>query len=148
MLLFGEDKEALWAWKAAIVERLAGLRLTIHPAAQPRPAGEGVAFLGFIVFPEERRLKRRKGVYYRRKFQRLLAAYRAGQIPLETVSASVLGWVNHVRYGNTAGLRKAVLQIIYGLNVRKVTESGESKPCGRGEVTRRGFGLLRDHQSE
>ena len=37
-------------------------------------------------------------------------AYRRGEIPLERVSASVQGWVNHVRYGNTVGLRKAVLE--------------------------------------
>jgi hypothetical protein len=28
---------------------------------------------------------------------------------METVLASVQGWVNHTRYGNTIGLRKAVL---------------------------------------
>jgi hypothetical protein len=54
-------------------------------------------------------LKRRKGVYFQRKLRRLLAAYEAGEVSLDNVTASVRGWVNHVRYGNTVGLRKAIL---------------------------------------
>jgi hypothetical protein len=38
-----------------------------------------------------------------------LHAYASGEISLEDVTASVQGWVNHSRYGNTVGLRKAVL---------------------------------------
>lgn len=38
----------------------------------------------------------------------LLRLYAAGSISLQDVQASVTGWVNHVRYGNTVGLRKAV----------------------------------------
>ena len=38
-----------------------------------------------------------------------MAAWQADTIPLARVTASVQGWVNHVRYGNTMGLRKAVL---------------------------------------
>jgi RNA-directed DNA polymerase len=58
---------------------------------------------------EKRRLKRRKGIYYQRKLNALLLAYAQGELPLEKVSASVRGWINHVRYGNTVGLRKALL---------------------------------------
>jgi hypothetical protein len=39
----------------------------------------------------------------------MMAAYRAGDLELARVSASVQGWMNHVRYRNTVGLRKAVL---------------------------------------
>jgi hypothetical protein len=108
-LLFAEDKATLWAWQRALAERLAGLRLVMHPAAHPRPTAEGIPFLGFVVYPDRRRLKRRKGVAFRRRFMSLLAAYRAGEISLDCISASVLGWVNHARYGNTTGLRRAVL---------------------------------------
>lgn len=109
MVLFSSDKAQLWRWRADIIQRLAGLRLTIHPAAQPRPVVEGISFLGFVIYPQRRRLKRRKGVHYWRRLRRLIAAYETGQVPLETVTASVQGWINHVRYGNTTGLRQAVL---------------------------------------
>src|SRR2546428_5191630 len=58
MLLFAADKATLWEWKAALQERLAALRLIIHPGAHPRPVDEGIPFLGFTVFPQRRRLKR------------------------------------------------------------------------------------------
>jgi RNA-directed DNA polymerase len=109
LLFFGSDKPTLWRWKTAVQERLATLRVTMHPGAHPRPVNEGIPFLGFVVFPQRRRLKRRKGIYFRYKLRRLLAAARAGTVPLTQVTASVQGWVNHVRYGNTMGLRKMVL---------------------------------------
>ncbi len=109
LLLFGPDKPTLWGWKLAMENRLARLRLTIHPGAHPRPVTEGIPFLGFVVYPDRRHLKRRKGIHFRRRYWGLLAAARKGEIQLDRVTASVKGWVNHVRYGNTVGLRKAVL---------------------------------------
>ena len=109
LLLFAGDKETLWAWKHALEERLTRYRLITHPGAHPKPVTEGISFLGFIVFPQHRKLKRRKGIYFQRKLQRLLDEYADGEISHETLSASIQGWVNHVRYGNTVGLRKAVL---------------------------------------
>lgn len=111
-LLFADDKQTLWAWKAALERRLARLRLTIHPGAHPRPVVEGIPFLGFVTYPDHRRLKRRKGIYYRRRLRRLATAYRAGEVPLDAVQASVRGWINHVRYANTVGLRKAVFRSV------------------------------------
>jgi retron-type reverse transcriptase len=55
-LLFANDKAILWKYKTAIEQRLACLRLTIHPGAHPRPCCEGVSFLGFIIFADKRRL--------------------------------------------------------------------------------------------
>ncbi|MBN1922332.1 MAG: RNA-dependent DNA polymerase, partial [Anaerolineae bacterium] len=63
ILFFADDKSTLWTWKAAISERLARLRLTAHPGAHPRPVTEGIPFLGFVLYPDRRRLKRRKGIH-------------------------------------------------------------------------------------
>jgi RNA-directed DNA polymerase len=68
---------------------------------------EGIPFLGFTIYPQHRRLRRRKGLYFQRKQRAMMAAYRAGELELARVSASVQGWVNHVRHGKTVGLRKA-----------------------------------------
>ena len=112
ILLLADDKATLWAWKAAIIERLARLRLTAHPGAHPRPVTEGIPFLGFIVYPDHRRLKRRKGIHFRRRFVARLQQYQTGEITLDELTASVHGWINHVRYANTIGLRKAMLRSI------------------------------------
>jgi len=110
-LLFADEKATLWTWRAAVVAYMANLRLTIHEArAHPRPVTEGIPFLGFVVYPTHRRLKRRNVVNYRRRLRTLLAAYQAGEISDDQLAASVLGWINHVRYGDTWGLRRAVLR--------------------------------------
>ena len=109
-ILFAHDKRTLWAWRAEIVEFLAGLRLTVHAErAQPRPVTEGLPFLGFTVFATHRRLKARKAVSFRRQFKRQVADVAAGRIPLDALHASVRGWVNHARHGDTWGLRRAIL---------------------------------------
>jgi RNA-directed DNA polymerase len=110
LLLFANDKSTLWAWREALVSELARLRLTIHPGAHPRPVSEGIPFLGFVVFPSHRRLKRRKMVHYRRRLKIMLQAYQDGALSTEQVAASVRGWINHVRYGDTWGLRRAILK--------------------------------------
>jgi hypothetical protein len=102
-------KGDLWRCQRAIEERLAGLRLTLHPGAHPRPVAEGVPFLGFHLFPERRRLKRRKGVHFQRRLQAQLGAFGRGDLSAERLAACIDGWVNHIRYGNTVGLREAVL---------------------------------------
>jgi hypothetical protein len=109
LALFADDKTTLWTWKSEVEQYLERLRLTIHSGAQPRPVAEGIPFLGFVAFPQHRRLKRRKAVYFGRRFRGRLLAYRAGEVPLATVTAGVRGWVNHARYGNTVGLRQAIL---------------------------------------
>ena len=109
-LLFADDKEQLWDWKQALIERLARFRLTIHgECTQVRPVTEGIPFLGFSVFPDRRRLKRRKGLAFLRRLRGLAECYADGEISLNEMTAAVQGWVNHVRFGNTVGLREAVL---------------------------------------
>ncbi|MBL9175223.1 MAG: RNA-directed DNA polymerase [Verrucomicrobiales bacterium] len=107
--LFSDDKDTLWEWKSALVERLSQLRLTLHAGAHPRPVSEGLPFLGFITFPGRRRLKRRKGVHFERKLRRTASSVEAGMTPLTKLNESIRSWVEHVRHGNTTGLRKAVL---------------------------------------
>jgi len=104
-MLFAPTLAQLHTWRSAIIARLAKYRLTLHEAqAQPKPVTEGIAFLGFHVFASHRRLKPRKGKAFQRKFARILAA---GDV--EYAQASLRAWINHVRYANTYGLRRAML---------------------------------------
>ena len=123
-LLFADDKATLWAWRQAVIEHLAGLRLTIHEArCHPQPVTEGIPFLGFTVFPTHRRLKRRTGIAYRRRLKALLAEYEAGNIPLEKVTASTKGWANHARHGQTYGLRKRLFRELTVTPPRRLTRN-------------------------
>jgi len=110
-LLFSDDKAELRQWRAEIIQFLAGLRLTIHEnSAQPRPCANGVTFLGFIVFPDHRRLKPAKGYAFRRRLRFLVAAYRAGVLSREDVVVRAQAWAEHIRHGDTRGLRRAIYQ--------------------------------------
>ena len=112
-LLFGDDKASLQRWRAAIITRLCDLRLELHEAqAQARPVSEGISFLGFVVFPTHRRLKRRRGIAYQRKLRQLVAAYHRHDASRQDIERSLHGWINHVRYADTWGLRRSVLRIV------------------------------------
>jgi Reverse transcriptase (RNA-dependent DNA polymerase) len=107
--LFSDSKTNLYAWKQAIIARLGQERVTIHEAAtQVLPTRCGIPWLGFVVYPTHRLLKRRNAVNFTRRLERNLDAYEAGQISFAELDASVQGWVNHVRYADTWGLREHV----------------------------------------
>jgi RNA-directed DNA polymerase len=127
LLLFGSDKRLLLDWKRLVEDRLARLRLTMHPGSHPRPVAEGVPFLGFVVYPGHRRLKRRKAVTYRQRLSRLLRGYAVGDVGANVLLASMLGWNNHARFGNTVGLRRATFAAVppeIRAEARRILSSG------------------------
>ena len=109
--LFSNDKQQLWRWKQAIIARLARYRLTLHEAAcQVTPTRCGAPWLGFVIFPDHRKLKARKARYATRRLAQRYAAWRDSAISFADFDASVKGWVNHVRFADTWGLRKTVFR--------------------------------------
>lgn len=108
--LFSNSKAQLWDWKHAVIERQASLRLTIHETeAQVLPVSAGIPWLGFVVYPAHRRIKARNLVKFSRRLRERWEAYTQGQISFAEFDASVQGWINHVRYADTWGLRQHVL---------------------------------------
>lgn len=105
--LFADSKRQLWLWKAAVIDFLAELRLTVHDsAAQVLPVSAGIPWLGFVIYPTHRLLKRRNAVHFTRRLVHNLDDWRAGELTFAELDASVRGWVNHVRWGDTWGLRR------------------------------------------
>lgn len=109
--LFHDDKAQLADWGARIREFLAGrLRLRVHEGpAHVVPCRAGIPWLGFVVYPDHRRVKARKVVTATRRLVARHAAWRAGEITFAEFDASVQGWINHVRFADTWGLREHVL---------------------------------------
>jgi hypothetical protein len=106
LLLFADEKQTLHRWREALIHRTGRLRLTIHEErAMPRPVTDGIPFLGFVIYPEQRALKSAKNRKFQGKLSRLVK-----EADTQIIMASLEGWINHVRYGDTWGLRKAVLQ--------------------------------------
>jgi len=108
-LLFSNDPGQLSGWRTSIIEKLASLRLTSHEeSARIFPTASGIPFLSFRLYPDYRRVKRRKVVNYRRKLRRLLDDYSTGGAAFSQVDASLKGWVNHVCQADSWGLRRDV----------------------------------------
>lgn len=114
MCLFSNDKAELHVWRTAVIHFLAGLRMTLHESsAQPRPCRTGVPFLGFQVYPEYRRLKRQKVIQAWWRLERLAEQRRNGEISIKDARIRVEAWVNHARYADSWGLRRAMLGKIH-----------------------------------
>ena len=86
------------------------MRLTVHEGpARVVPVGQGIPWLGFVVFPTHRRVKGRKVRCTARRLGRRFEDWRADRISFGEFDASVQGRVNHVRYADTWALREKVL---------------------------------------
>ncbi len=110
MLLFSDSKVQLREAWAAVVDFLAGLRLTVHQGApQPTPVRHGVTFLGFRCFPTHRRLKRAKVVHARRKIKAAWAAVGREEMAVEDFHHRLQSWISHASHGDTWGLRRSLL---------------------------------------
>jgi len=100
----------LHRWRQEIADHLVSLRLKIHPCKSTiYPVTNGIPFLGFLVFPDHRRLRRDNGVYFQRRLARLIRRYAAGELEREELDASVQGWIAHAAHGDTWGLRRSIL---------------------------------------
>jgi len=109
-LLFADDKLLLHRWKRAVIDFAATLRLKLHePESVVFPVSTGIPFLGWRIYPDQRRLKRRNGVAFQRRFAHMLREVAAGRITWDQVHASVNGWIAHVAHGDTWGLRRSLL---------------------------------------
>jgi retron-type reverse transcriptase len=112
-LLFSDSPHELLDWLTAVQEKMAALRLTLHiESARVNAVKDGIPFLGFRVYPDHRRVKRRKVVSYRRKLRWLVAAAGGCAENHAHLQASVRGWVNHVAHGDTYGLRRSMLDFV------------------------------------
>lgn len=111
-LLFANESDQLWRWKSDVISRLAELRLAVHePCTQVRPVGEGIPWLGFLVYPTYRRLKRRNVARASRRLRsKVWAARNDGQHEGEALKASWQGWTAHARHANNAVLIETMRQ--------------------------------------
>jgi RNA-directed DNA polymerase len=71
---------------------------------------ERIASFGSIVFPSHRRVKPRKVVEATRRLGERFDAWRAGRISFGEFDATVQGWIAHVHYADSWGLREHVLK--------------------------------------
>ncbi len=110
-LLFGPDPATLRRQGTAIRDKLAELRLEMHPDKYRLiPTRCGVDFAGYVVFADGRVRVRSSSVRrFDQRYKRLLwQVWHRFQSPAK-VTQSVRAWVAHARHAQSFGLRRSVL---------------------------------------
>lgn len=104
-LLFGNDKERLWALRGMIVEELSALRLKLAvPKSRLLATREGVPFCGFRFLPGLR--PRILGATKRRFETRRHRLFRTG-MAMREIGVRIFAWYQFSKEANTLGLRRA-----------------------------------------
>ena len=101
MRLFGPEPAA--EQPADLADHAAGMR--VLAVAQPAPA-MGEADI------THRLVKARKVRSAHQRLRARLMAYHEGGISFAELDAGIRGWINHVRYANSWGLRRHVLETL------------------------------------
>ena len=139
--LFHDDKGQLAVWREQIIAFLGReLRLRVHEnSAQPALCKAGIPWLGFVVFPHHRRVKARKVVAATRRLTANYEAWCRDDISFAEFDASVGGWINHVRYADSWGLRTHVLSR-FALEGRAIGKTPSKTAARRAARAARGQG--------
>ena len=108
MLVFAADKPCLHETLAALRHFLGQtLKLEIKPSSvRVAPVSQGIAFLGFRVFPHTLRLQHRTLSRLRRRIRQREAAYAQGRLDADGLARSVASMIGHVQHANTLVLRR------------------------------------------
>jgi retron-type reverse transcriptase len=111
ILIFADDRATLHHARAALAERMAALRLALHPIkTRIYQAGEGVEFVGYRLFTTHRRLRRDNVRRFVRRLRRQQRAYYAGQLNVNKLRASLTSWIAHAKHADTYRLRSRLLR--------------------------------------
>lgn len=109
MAVLDHDKARLADIRAAVCERLAADRLRLHPnKAHVIRTTDGLNLLGYVVFPDRRRLRNDNGHRFARRVRRMAQVYRTGCLEWTKVRASIQSWIGHAQHADTDGLRRAI----------------------------------------
>jgi len=108
--IFSDDKQRLKEIRAAVVEYLAGLRLSIHVGkSRIYTVKEGVEFLGFRHLLNMTKVRKENIKRFKARMRRLQMGYSRGEVSLSDIRASVTSWLSHAAYADSVRLRKQLL---------------------------------------
>ena len=126
MVVLDDDKKRLPDVRAAVRARLEADRLRLHPnKAHVSRARDGLNLLGYLVFPDHRRLRSDNGHRFARKLRQLTRSYAAHRLDWQDVKASVQSWIGHAKHADTDGLRRAIFsQAVFIRGAGQATASG------------------------
>jgi len=110
-VIIGGDKRELWQVKREIegfLEHRLGLRL--NGKSGIFSVSQGIDFLGYRIWRNRRRLRKRSVKRIRRALKYFQKAHSEGKISLERVNATIQSWLGHAKHANTHRLRQNLLR--------------------------------------
>lgn len=111
LVLLGNDKAQLWRHKAALAERMARLRLCLHPEkTHVAPSTRGLHFLGFVLKPGSRRLKQSCLKRFNRRLRLLRWLKRNRGVKPVNIGVSLRAWLAHTEQANARGIRRIIMR--------------------------------------
>lgn len=112
-VIFHNDSKFLSNVLEEIKKYLMGLRLSVHEnKCKVFKTSDGVPFLGLVIFPEKRRLKRENVVRFKRKMKWFQKLHGDGRLPWHRIHQSIQSWIGHASHANTMQLRRLVFEEI------------------------------------
>ena len=110
-LLFGPDKKELWLTLSLIEAFLAEkLRLRVHPKKRTvSPVDCGIDWVGYMVFPERVRVRRRNIFRFRARNRKLRALFKRGQIHASDIRQSLMSFCAYTAHADAANLVNGLL---------------------------------------
>jgi len=130
-VVFHEDKLFLTFVKKKIVEYLKELRLCLHAdKCRVYKNSDGVPFLGMVIFPNRRRLKRESVVRFKRKLKRFQERHKTNRVPWRHIHQSIQSWIRHASHADSMKLRELIFsEIVF----RKEREDWKPANCQKTE---------------
>ncbi len=114
MVLFADDKPALWDYRDAMSDRLSGLRLRLHQhKTYVRRATVGLKFLGFVLSRDGRRLQQSGLKRFNQRLRRLRWLKAQHLIRPRDIARSLQAWLGHIRPANSVGIRRAIWKRVW-----------------------------------
>ncbi len=108
--VFGDDKAALWELREVMAERLEQDRLRLHERkSRVWRTSDGVAFLGFRIWPRRRKIKRENVRRMQSRLRWFRKQFAAGRMEITEIGQRIRCWLAHAQHGDTQGLVKRLL---------------------------------------
>lgn len=110
-VVFENSKKRLGRIKEEIINYLGTLRLRLHRnKSRVYRVSDGVDFLGFRIFPDHMRVRKRVVKTYRKKLEHMMEGYRNRTLGFFEINNSIQSWIGHVSHADSYGLRTRIFE--------------------------------------
>lgn len=110
-VIFGNSKTQINQMKLRIKNYLKTLRLRLHEnKSRVFRTTDGIDFLGYRIFPDYVRVRKRVVKRYRKKLKKMAVDYKNGKFGFSEINNSIQSWIGHVKHADSYQLRKELFR--------------------------------------